>query len=306
MRQYKYILLLLCVVFVGCTDDAEHDMRQVQFCVKAAWQNGRNGNQTRALSNTDLLAPGTSDITIGSQDYPQEINVHCSNGKDFQLQSLTRPACSQHNGFVNYSSNLSESEKYTIESIRAYHLSFTANATIDDGDVLAGEAGESTIVGEHLQFTLHHTKALIRFAFKVDPRYDKVRYIKITGIKLNDADCVLVDKVLNKDNMTYIAYAYVDPAVVTNTYTNTLECTYDIYDKDAIFDGTMADSELAQHITRPAVKARNQFQFNKLQDATHTPVTVLRAGYYYDLMITLNPDYLYVLSDHDNKHITIS
>lgn len=294
------------MAFVGCTDDAEHDMRQVQFCVQAAWQNGRNGNQTRALSNTDLLAPGTSDIRIGTQDYPTEIDVHCSDGTDFHLQSLSRPACSQHNGFVNYGSDLSESQKYTIESIRAHSLSFTASATIDDGDVLQGEAGESTIVGEHLQFTLHHTKALIRFAFKVDPRYDKVRYIKITGIKLNDADCVVVEKVLNTTDMTYIAYVYVDPAVVTATNLNTLECTYDIYDKDAIFDGKMADSELAQHITRKDVKARNQFQFNKLQDATYTLVTVINAGYYYDLMITLNPDYLYVLSDHDNKHITIS
>ena len=112
-------------------------------------------------------------------------------------------------------------------------------------------------------------------------------------------------------------------AISTNTPI-TLECTYDIYDKD-IVEGLDPSAEgykdalaaalagdLSAHCTRRSVTATNTFTLGKIFNSTSggtqaTTITQLQPGYYYDLMITINPEYLYVLSQHDNKqHITIN
>lgn len=85
----------------------------------------------------------------------------------------------------------------------------------------------------------------------------------------------------------------------------TFVCTYDIYDKDAGFTHGQAPAAAAltaaaPHLTRYNVTATNTVT---LKSAT---ITAIRAGYYYDLYITINPDYLYVLSEHDNKHLTVN
>lgn len=268
----------------------------MDFCIRAAWQNGLDGSTTRALSATDILASGTDDIVINTADYPSTINVHCSDGTDFTLSKGTA-LCSDHDDYWQYTPSII----YKDKKIEHDDLTFTFSATIDDGDVLTGTAGEGDISEKtssnqrHMQITLHHTKALLRFDFKVAESYDKIRYIKVTGIKLNDADCYLKDVVLNASGQL-IAYAYIDPTVVTTTYENTLQCTYNIYDKDAATD---------EHLTRKGVVARNTYKLGSLKDAKGNAVAEIRAGYYYDLRVTLNPDYLYVLSEHDNKHITI-
>lgn len=85
----------------------------------------------------------------------------------------------------------------------------------------------------------------------------------------------------------------------------TFVCTYDIYDKDAVFtpgEAPTADAltAAAPHLTRYNVTATNTVTLKS------TTITAIRAGYYYDLYITINPDYLYVLSEHDNKHLTVN
>lgn len=314
IKRFKYIIyplkalqpqvLLLSLAFVSCADEFEQPAHDIECCVRAAWQDGlASGHATRSLSATDILAAGTEDIAIDYADYPAVIEMECSDGTNFIL-SKGGGLCN-HVGHTDYWSYIA-SVIYKDKVIKENNLTFTAKVTIDGTkDELIGECNKDNLDGTHMLLTLHHTKALLRFAFKVDSRYDKVRYIKITGIKLNYADCVLVDNVLKTTDMTYIAYVYVDPAVVTAPNLNTLECTYDIYDKDALFNGTMDASELAGHITRKDVKARNTFKFNNLMDADDNLVTEIKAGYYYDLKVTLNPDYLYVLAEHDNKHITI-
>ena len=297
MKIRYYILAIITALLVGaCTDDIVQEPADVDFCIRAAWQNGLDGSTTRALSATDLLASGTGDIAISTADYPDAIDVHCSDGTNFTLSKGTA-LCTDHNEYWQYTPSII----YKDKKIEHDNLNFTFSATIDDGDVLTGTADKTCISPKtttnqrHMQVTLHHTKALLRFAFKVAESYDKIRYIKVTGIKLNDADCYVKDVVLNASGQL-IAYAYIDPTVVTTTYENTLQCTYNIYDKDAATD---------EHLTRKGVVARNTYKLGSLKDAKGNAVAEIRAGYYYDLRVTLNPDYLYVLSEHDNKHITI-
>lgn len=309
MKHTLYIIYiaivttLLPMVVVGCADDsADLEPRDVSICVQAVWQNGLEGSghstsaaarkiRRRALTATDILAAGTADITIAYADYPTTINVHCSDGTDFTL-SKGATLCSAHSTFWQYTPSII----YKDRAIKRNNLTFTATATIDNGDKLEGTADKDNIAGNHLQFTLHHTKALLRFSFKVSEKYDKVRYIRVTGISLNGSPCTLVDKVLTTDEQL-IAYAYIDPTVVTVSHENTIHCTYNIYDKDDATD---------EHLTRKGVVAKNSFTLGTLKDASSNPVTTIRAGYYYDLKVTLNPAYLYVLSEHDNKHITIN
>lgn len=303
MKLYKLIIAVLVLAFfASCSNDNDElSTKVVHFCVNAAWQNGRYGPSTRALTTTNLLDDAKSDIIIDFDDYPNQLQVKCSDGTDAFILNK-RTACQNHTTFLTYASD----QEYKISDIQSKNLSFTATGYIDypEGDVVTGTATKENIEDDHLQLVLHHTKAMLRFAFKVDSRYDLIRFIKVTGISLNGSECTIVDKVLNTTTNQFIAYAYIDPKVVTTAYTNTILCTYDIYDKDADFV-TIPAVDNSAHLTRKDVIAKNTFTLGSLKDATMAKVTEIKAGYYYDLKVTLNPDYLYVLSEHDNKHITI-
>lgn len=297
-------MMITAFAVASCSDDLEQESQEVDFCVRSVWQDGLSGGRTsRALSTTDILADGTSDINIDFADYPATISVSCRKGATEVLPlTLTKSIslCADHPDYWNYTPSF----LFRDQNIKREDYKFYATATIDGGDELKGEADQSNIDGTHLKLTLHHTKSLLRFAFKVDPRYDKVRYIRVTAINLNGNDCELVDKVLTTDGQL-IAYAYIDPAEVTTSYENTIQCTYNIYDKDPSAGSGQVATDA--HLTRKGVKAQNTFKLGSLKKADSvTPITVIEAGYYYDLKVTLNPDYLYVLAEHDNKHITIN
>lgn len=321
--EHYILALLTALVFVGCADETNDLPEQdVEFCVRAAWQDGLSGGtRTRALTATDLLADGTDDknfINIHFDDYPAKIDVVCKKGDDVIKEfTLTKGGaeCTTHNGCWHYTPSFF----FRDQLIRREHYTFHATAVIDedgdpsttdDGDRLEGTATKADIDGKHLKLTLHHTKALLRFAFKVDQRYDKVRKILVTGIKLNDKVYTVAPKVLNTTTPQAITYCYLNPDEVgLTTKTNTIECTYSIYDNDADFNNLATDydatiSANATHLTRQDIKARNSFTLGKLV-SNGSPVEQITAGYYYDLRATLNPDYLYVLSEHDNQHLKI-
>lgn len=318
----KYIIpLLACVLcFFSCTDDDDvREQQLVKYCVQTAWSNGRGGNETRTLSSF-LTDVNKGELALAPAEYPTEIALRC-NDKDITLtreSGTTLGACAEHNGFYyGYTSN------YPLKDIEA-RKGVTASAKLDDIDELYSTVNDIKVDGLHLKITMHHNKALLRFGFKVDPRYDKIRYIKMKSVTLNDGDvvvpCFFVEKVLNKDNLQFVAYAYLEvdtskPNYVTTSTSHTIRCMYDIYDKDAAIDlltkswDDLTDAEKTEvdsHRTRKNVIAENTFKLGKLKDASDNMITQLKAGYYYDLNITLNPDYLYVLSEHDNQHLTIN
>ncbi|MBQ0023924.1 MAG: hypothetical protein KBT29_11895 [Prevotellaceae bacterium] len=299
------MVLLASLAFISCADESEEQPEHdIAFCVRAAWLDGlSDGKTTRALTATDILADGTHDIAIDYADYPEEISVSCKKGETEVLPlTLTKSSaiCSEHEGYWAYTPSF----LFRDQLIKREDYGFYATAVIDedgtpdtpdDGDRLEGYADKNNIDGTHLMLTLHHTKALLRFAFKVSEKYDKVRYIRVTNINLNGTNCTLVDKVLTQSNQL-IAYAYIDPKEVTTSKENNIQCTYNIYDKDSATDADL---------TRKGVVAKNKFTLGSIKDSSDSNVSSIKAGYYYDLNITINPDYLYVLSEHDNKHITI-
>lgn len=304
MKSFKtyipFICMALSLLNVSCSDDSEQEDQELEFCVSTSWNDGL-ACSTRTLSHTDLFTESGSSIGIAIEDYPQSINVHCTDGKDFLLTKGIAN-CTVHSEFWDYTTD--EDVVYYDLVVRARNLTFTSTATIDDdGDELRCVATKDNIQGTHLQFTLHHTKALLRFAFKVDEKYGKLRFIKVTNIKVNGSDATIRDNVLNKDDSQIIAYVYVDPEVVTTKSITTLQCVYDIYDKDADLVTPGADN--SAHITRKDVTATNTFKLGSLKDASNNPVSIIQSGYYYDVNVTLNPDYLYVLSEHDEGHLTV-
>lgn len=316
-KLYIISLLACALSFFSCTDDDDVQEQQlVEYCVQTAWTNGRGGGETRTL--TSFLADvNKGELALAPTEYPEKIALQC-NRKDITLtRNAALESCTDHDGFYHgYTSD------YPLKDIEA-KKGVTASAKLDDIDELYSEERDVEIDGVHLKITMHHSKALLRFGFKVDPRYDKIRYIKVKSVTLNDEDvvvpCFFVEKVLNKDNLEFVAYAYLEvdtskPNYVTTSTRHKIQCTYDIYDKDANPDllkkslTELTDSEkteIASHRTRENVVAQNTFKLGSLKDASDNPVNELKAGYYYDLNITLNPDYLYVLSEHDNKHMTI-
>lgn len=281
MQRLRYYILwmMICIVLGACSEDTELPERDVHFCVRAEWREGRSTARTRAVSDeykNVLLSSGQADIDIPVADYPENINVAVSDGTTLTLTKRNSP-CTDHSGYIFYSNPAKFSN--------INNLTFTATATLD-GETLSGT---SSIVDGHVQFYLHHTKAILRFAFKVAEKYDQVRFIKITQVVLNGITCTLADKVLSKTDMQLIAYGYIDPTIVNTDSENTLTCKYDIFDKDGVTPELLVRTD----------EATNAFKLGS------TSITSIRAGYYYDLNVTLNPDYLEVLSDHDNKHITI-
>ena len=292
MRKSIYILLAGILVLAACSDEAEMQTAQdIHTCVRAVWQKGSErarhaAKGTRSLTASDLLADGTGDLLIEDGDYPGTILAECSDGKSL---TLTRGAarCGTHDGYWQYTPSV----VYKDKDIQQGNLTFTATAVIDaetgTGDRLTGTADKDCIQGNHLLLTLHHTQALLRFAFKVADKYDAIRLIKIKDMQLNGTPCTVVDNVLSKERQL-IGYTYVSPEAATYTFSS----TFDIYDRHGATSG---------HLVKADVKARNTFSLGKAGSS----IPSLKAGCYYDLNVTLNPDSLGTLSDHDNGWLTI-
>lgn len=292
MRKTIYILLASILVQTGCSDETEvQTTREMHTCVHAVWQNGNVSTcqatpDTRAFTTTDILANGISDIIMDAEDYPGTIQVECSDGNSFVLtKGMTQ--CSTHGSYWQYTPSV----LYKDKDILRDNLTFTATAVIDagtgTGDLLTGTADKDCIKGNHLLISLHHTQALLRFAFKVADKYDAIRFIKIKDMQLNGTKCTLVDNVLSTERQL-IGYTYVNPEAATYAF----KSTFDIYDKHGV---------TPDHLVKADVIARNTFTLGK----AGSRIPELNAGYYYDLNVTLRPDSLGILSDHDNGHLTI-
>lgn len=195
-------------------------------------------------------------------------------------------------------------------------------------DHITNAEQEGRIEGHHLKLEMQHAMAMLRLYFQVDDNYDKVRKIvlrKVT-IKKDDENKIVFNSAGNtafttideapgfllttKENTAaskLVAFCYMKPShdydetalswtnCISNGTPLTFQCTYDIYDKD--------EPITADHCTRRNVTATNT---TTLKMAFNSSVVDIKAGHYYDLKITINPDYLYVLAEHDNKHITIN
>lgn len=154
----------------------------------------------------------------------------------------------------------------------------------------------------HLLFTLHHASSLLRLHFGASAKYLTIRDIVLRSVSINDEDLTLTNTSYIDDGYglqltTMQPFAYTFPNPSTDISKLEFKCVYDIYDKDPTFSG---------HRTRKGVMATNRVNLASLLSSSALEGGKLKPGYYYDFKITIDPDYLYVLSEHDNKqHLTI-
>ncbi len=175
----------------------------------------------------------------------------------------------------------------------------------------------------HILFDLKHATAMMRFYYSYSAKYAKVRNIVLRNAKINllgpgglskeytldMADRSRFTPIDGEDGLLLsttpqaFCYVYANPELIKVGASSTLlslECTYDIYDDEAFDAEGHPIANLGTHCTRKAVKAVST-PFS-LKSAS---ISSFEAGKYYDLSITINPDYLYVLSEHDNEPVTV-
>lgn len=211
-------------------------------------------------------------------------------------------------------------------------------------DHIADAESEGRIEGHHLKLKMKHAMAMLRLYFQVHADYDKVRKIVLRKVRIKkvgttdvnyeftiNASQTIDNSLAEASRPGFLlttapqlyAYGYMKPKFYaaeqittlldinaetwnTNAVANdtpiTIECTYDIYENDIV--AAALDNDLSTHCTRRNVTATNT---TTLKMAFNNSSVDIKAGHYYDLKITINPDYLYVLAEHDNKqHITIN
>lgn len=173
----------------------------------------------------------------------------------------------------------------------------------------------------HVLLDLKHYTAMLRLFYSYSTKYAKVRNIVLREVKINSLDGTKKVNTLDlaeRARFTTIdgapgfrlstaskafGYLYVnpDPDKILVSTRLSLECTYDIYDDEAFdSDGNPIADNISAHRTRKNVTAVSS-AFT-LKSAS---ISKLESGKYYDLNITINPDYLYVLSEHDENPITV-
>lgn len=324
LKYAAYILLAASFEIAGCTDDQEEwvdDDAPLSIAVTASWQNGRENGETRSLPDFIKEDPLTTPewicidlpTSLGGSFYAKKVSEQSSDvegytpfhefyraGVKLDKCPITRNMAGTTDITAYY--RLDYGKAPDPASFTPFQLSNIPE--IGPTDYLSSEVVRytaETTPRDHLLFTLKHRTALLRLKFAVDQKYLKVRDIVLRKIKINNHNVDFIDySKLDDSNgnrltetASFIAFAYIKPDATDFSLSNlwTFECTYDIYDKDGIS---------AAHLTRKDVTARNNVNMTSLLSSEN-----LEAGKYYDLTITINPDYLYVLSEHDNKHITI-
>lgn len=279
-RLVRHISIsILCILLAGCESPRLQD--QVAYGIAIM------GQQTRSIAD-DILSAAGGPISIAITDYPERIDVRCSDGNTFVLER-TGAICDTHTekAYLQYKAT-GLTSPYVIERIG--EKTFSAKAVVDGGDTLV--CSEARLEEGHLLFDLQHTRALVRIGMQTVARYDKIRSIYVDSVACDGkAIDYLANSVLST-TMQYIGYCYVAPIAISEmSGTHRLTCRYTVYDQDA---------NETEHATRRDVMKTNAYAWNKLT-AGGQPVTEIEAGHYYDLCITINPDSLFVLSDHDNK-----
>ena len=183
-----------------------------------------------------------------------------------------------------------------------YRYFGTTDLMASDDTQYTGKDIDNKEYKNHLLFTLHHRSSLLRLHFGASEKYLTIRDIVLRSVSINDEDLTLtntsyIDDGYGRQLTTMKPFAYTFPNPSTDISKLEFKCVYDIYDKDQTFSG---------HRTRKGVMATNRVDLSSLPGLSLDSNRKLKPGHYYDFEITIDPDYLYVLSEHDNKqHLTI-
>ena len=255
---------------------------------------------TRAYTRAD------DDITIAESEYPDTVIVSYTDGAT--PLTLTKSGTDDTDGYYAY-----HTASQSLTKADATGKTFTAHTCVPFSEARLGELmssipafstydylkGETIYDGtaSHILFTLAHQQAMVRFCFQ---EVDALRSFRLTKLMIGDVTVFEGNQLISSTTMTALASVYVSPSLSDANKTQTITCTYDVYDlgADGYQDGSaLAGATVDDQLTRKGVTVRNKVTLS-FTAATEHPFPT--AGYYYDLQITLDPDFLYVLSDNDD------
>lgn len=318
-RYISYILFFSILagalpLVTSCSDDDEaSDNGTVQFGVTSAWQ---KADLTRALTEPD--APTTPAISyVYVQATPKAAYSSTYSSVSFPIYPAKAGSYTldDKTGYMQFHTNDPENEvlvklddikkyDYTAKSMfpgdswtSPYKEPWTSVPAYGHDDYLLAESSDTKIQIPHVLFTLKHQTALIRFVLGVDEDYVKMRDFKLKSIKVyksnggtekvptfeessdyevNGYTSAAGDS-LTTEGSLFLSF-YVNPALLTgNIKTVKVVAVYDVYDKSG-------------QLSRKDCQASNTLTLNPDN---------LTKGYYYDILTTIVPDFLYVLSDND-------
>lgn len=315
----------MVLILASCSDDkfeAIDNTVEYGVAIVDPWLNGRI--VTRAGEDEPAAIP---DITVLDRYYPAMVKVHATpkSGSDLTATDYTisqRPGSSNDTeGYLQYhimdpdkAIELGDIDNYTYTAIAQFPepadeaSRWNGNAndipTIGDTDYLKTKNDDAVRVeGNHVLFTLSHQTALVRFVIKVDEVYAGLRDFRVTSLAISrpgdaqdapsfsftPSDDVEDDDLVTVGGTPFISM-YVRPEYVNEILT--VKAVYDVYDKDG-------------QLTRKACTAANALNLTEIlrvadDNGVFTAITP-QIGHYYDIVAVLKPDFLYVLSDNDNK-----
>lgn len=293
------MLIGMVTIAVSCANDEDQTTAKVQIGVASNWQQGRISS--RAL--TDQAAPENNVITkVIVNATPKEEGMTAQT-ICVDVNSPSDPV----DGYQKY--NTSDGgefgSKVTLDNIDKYNYIGRAVSPVDESwlnaesmdipafgtkDYLVAKDENVTIQKPYVCFRLQHQTALIRFVLGVNETYNKLRTFKIKSLKVSKGDKAITSKsysepkVLTTTGDLILSFNFNPAADFSQTGSNevVVTATYDVYDKEG-------------QLTRDNCTASNKLTLPL------TGTNAIKKGYYYDVKVTLAPDFLYVLSDNDNK-----
>jgi len=305
-------------LFVSCSEDERDESDgyvKYTLDVQQSWENGRDGsmsNSTRDGNVPTALLPEKywifADCTTGDGEDVGPKEASESEGfiveiKEKDIEKYTFIAYSPVRGKETIELTETDTHPYSpIWDIPLY----------GDKDYLLARGTKDVKVtpqASRVSFTLAHQTAMVRLFLSVSSSYLNLRSIKLKSLKVLDVDgedaINSVDySATNADERKDLLSNCPDPLLlfyVNPSHTDyatkkavIIKAIYDVYDK-----GPEGDGQNAQ-LTRKECVAKNKLYLTSIKKTDNT-LADITAGKYYDIKITLDPDFLYVLSDNDNK-----
>jgi len=328
-RHLYYILLLTLLLFStlsSCSDeDAAVPNTTLQYAISLSqpWREG--SSFTRASSTRALDAPEVN--------YPEKVYVTATSktneaDKKSYILSPEAETDPDTDGYKQYHTTtldpplvLADVEYFKFIAKSQYPLPtesediWTTIPPFGHTDYLLWQSDSVEPTDRHILITLSHQTSLVRFALSVAEKYAAIRTFRLKSLKVykcngvdadgkltfgtEDAD--IIDQAtisadgidLTTDPEIFLSF-HVKPdsedfTTAPNLKTLKVVATYDVYDK-----GPKGDGQGAQ-LTRSNCTAQNTLTLPL------TGSNALQIGKYYDIQVTLAPDFLYVLSDNDNE-----
>ena len=194
-----------------------------------------------------------------------------------------------------------------------------------------GEVGHEVINPNYLYFLFDHLYSALSISMRVNGEYDKLRHIKLKGLKLRTltsdgkspykSDVTITLRAndtgtnpISDSDISYdperIVYSETDGVIYSNSAGFLLKTDYSLFlgnfmpngVSKLILTSTYDVYDTKGNLVRKDCKAINTLLISELFSGQ----TVSNRGWKYKVMLTINPTYLYVMSDPDLDNPTVT